>query len=202
MLSPGRTGSARIAGRPIEAVAIGASAGGVEAVAALLEALPRSFAPTLIVVIHLPATHESLLTAVLGQRTALPVVEASDRAPLAAGTVYVAPPAYHLLIEPERTFALSVDEPVNFSRPSIDVLFESAAYAYRDALLGIVLTGANADGAAGLAAIRSLGGLAWVQRPDTAYAPAMPAAAIETAGADRILTLEQMMDHLAALATV
>ena len=116
-----------------------------------------------------------------------------------AGSVYVAPPGYHLLVEPARTLALSVDEPVNFCRPSVDVLFESAAYAYREKLLGIVLTGANGDGARGLKAVREAGGLAWVQDPDTALARAMPQCALQYAGADLILSLADLATELAAL---
>jgi two-component system chemotaxis response regulator CheB len=117
------------------------------------------------------------------------------------GCVYLAPPDYHLLLEKERTLALSRDDPVNFSRPSIDVLFESAAHAYGAALLGIVLTGANADGAEGLHAIRSAGGRAWVQSPSDALAQAMPAAAIERAGADLVLPVHDMAERLVHLRT-
>ena len=119
-----------------DAVVIGASAGGVEAISTLLAALPAKFGLAVLVVIHLPPTSNGLLVSVLTPRCALPVVEAADKAPIERGTVYLAPPGYHLLVEPDRTFALSVDEPVNFSRPSIDVLFESAAFAYRDLKIG------------------------------------------------------------------
>ena len=184
-----------------EAVVIGASAGGVEAVATLLAALPKSFGAAVAVVIHVPPSNENLLVRVLQPRCALPLGEAGDKQPMSAGAVYVAPPGYHLLVEPERTFALSLDEPVHYSRPSIDVLFESAAHAYRDRLLGIVLTGANADGAEGLRILRELGGTAWVQDPRTAYAQAMPSAAIERAGADRISTVDELASQLAILET-
>jgi two-component system chemotaxis response regulator CheB len=184
-----------------DAVVIGASAGGVEAVGALLSALPQSFGAAVAVVIHVPPANDNLLVRVLEPRCALPLREASDKEKVERGTVYLAPPGYHLMIEPERTFALSVDEPVHFSRPSVDVLFESAAHAYRDRLLGIVLTGANADGAEGLRVVRELGGAAWVQQPQSAYASAMPAAAMERAGADRIFTVDEMAGALAALAT-
>ena len=187
--------------REFEAVVIGASAGGVDALATLLSALPASFGAAVIVVLHLPANNESLLPRVLAHHSALPLREASDKESVDSATVHVAPPGYHLLVEPGRTFALSIDEPVHFSRPSLDVLFESAAHTYRDALLGIVLTGANADGAEGLAVIRELGGAAWVQAPETAYASAMPEAAIAVAGADRILPLNEMAAQLAQLTT-
>lgn len=195
----GNSKSPEEADRTIEAIAIGASAGGVEAVGALLTALPVIFKPAILIVIHIPTANESLLVKVLESRCALPIHEGLDKEPIAAGTVYVAPPGYHLLVEPGKSLALSLDAPVNFSRPSIDVLFESAAYAYRHGLLGIVLTGANADGAQGLSVIRAAGGSAWVQQPSTAAASVMPASAIERAGADRILRLEEMAAQLAAL---
>ena len=184
-----------------EAVVIGASAGGVEAVATLLGALPKSFGAAVALVIHVPPANDNLLVRVLEPRCALPLREACDKEPIEPGTVYVAPPGYHLMIEPERTFALSLDEPVHYSRPSLDVLFESAAHAYRERLLGIVLTGANADGAEGLRIVRELGGAGWVQDPSTAYAQAMPAAAIGRAGADFISTVDGLATRLAALPT-
>jgi two-component system chemotaxis response regulator CheB len=182
-----------------DAVVIGASAGGVEAISLLLAALPAQFGLAVLIVIHLPATNDNLLLSVLRPRCALPVVEAADKEPIERGTVYLAPPGYHVLVEPDRTLALSLDAPVNYSRPSIDVLFESAAFAYRDRLIGIVLTGANADGADGLARIRAFGGQAWVQDPQTAAASAMPAAALERAGADRVLSLPDMATALVAV---
>jgi two-component system chemotaxis response regulator CheB len=151
------------------------------------------------VVIHVPAANDNLLVEVLKPRCALPVREAGDKEWISGGAVYVAPPGYHLLVERDRSFALSLDEPVNYSRPSVDVLFESAAYAYRERLLGIVLTGANADGSDGLTRIRAFGGRAWVQDPEGAVASTMPASAIERAGADRILSLSDMGAELAAL---
>ena len=188
--------------KAFDAVVIGASAGGVEALVTLLGALPKSFGPAVAIVIHVPPVNDSLLVRVLEPRCALPLREACDKEPIEPGTVYVAPPGYHLMIEPDRTFALSLDEPVHYSRPSVDVLFESAAHAYRERLLGIVLTGANADGAEGLRVVRELGGAGWVQDPRTAYAQAMPSAAIERAGADRVLTVDGLAAGLAALSTV
>ena len=114
-----------------------------------------------------------------------------------AGTVYFAAPDYHVLIEPGRTFALSRDPAVNFSRPSIDVLFESAAWAYGEAMLGIILTGAASDGAAGLARVRREGGAAWIQDPARAAFGSMPAAALRLAGADRMGSIEQIAAALA-----
>jgi two-component system chemotaxis response regulator CheB len=200
MLTSRSDRSSDVAASGFEAVLIGASAGGVEAVGALLESLPESFGAAVIVVIHMPPGADDLLARVLASRCALPLVEPSDKQPADGGAVYIAPAGYHLLVEPGKTFALSLDEPVNFSRPSIDVLFESAAYAYRERALGIVLTGANADGAEGLRIIRALGGAGWVQDPANASAPAMPTAAIARAGADRIMTLNDMALALPGIA--
>jgi two-component system, chemotaxis family, protein-glutamate methylesterase/glutaminase len=180
-------------------VAIGASAGGIEAIGALLAALPSPYVPALLVVLHVPPHRPSAVPALFAGRCRLPVREALDKETIEPGTVYIAPPDYHMLVEPERLIALSKDAPVDFSRPSIDVMFESAALAYGERLLGIVLTGANADGARGLAAIRREGGRAWVQRPEEALASAMPAAAIEVAGADLVLSVPDMAQRLAHL---
>ena len=183
----------------IEAIVIGASAGGVDAMALLFESLPAAFVPAILAVLHIRADKQSLLAELYRPRCRLPVREALDKERVEGGTVYLAPPDYHLLVEREKTISLSRDAPVVFSRPSIDVLFESAALAYRERLLGIVLSGANSDGAEGLAAIRAAGGRAWVQDPAEAQAKAMPAAAIARAGADLILPVRDMGERLAQL---
>jgi two-component system chemotaxis response regulator CheB len=183
----------------IEAIAVGGSAGAVDALAILLEALPEQFVPALLVVLHIPAGKPSLLAALYQPRCRLPVREALDKERVEKGSVYLAPPGYHLLVEREKTLALSLEEPVGYSRPSIDVLFESAALAYGPRLLGIVLSGANDDGAAGLAAIRAAGGRAWVQQPSDALSDAMPRAAIAAAGADLVLTARDMSERLVQL---
>jgi len=183
----------------IRAIFIGASAGGVEAVGVLLGALPKPFAPAVIVVLHIPPTGPSLLADLFAARCRLPVREALDKELIEGGTVYVAPPGYHLLVERGGTLALSQDAPVAFSRPSIDVLFESAAAAYGPQALAIVLTGGNDDGAEGMAAIRAAGGRAWVQDPGEAVAPAMPQAALDYAGADLVLPLRDMAERLGNL---
>ncbi|MCY0389202.1 chemotaxis protein CheB [Robbsia sp. Bb-Pol-6] len=175
-----------------EAVVIGTSAGGVEALSLLLPRLGRHFAPAIVIVLHLPPDGQSEIARLFAMRCVLPVLEASDREPIRGGTVYFAPPGYHLLVNADRTCALSVDEAVNFSRPSIDVMFESAAWAYGNRLLGILLTGASADGAAGMAAIRKAGGTTWAQAPAEARATAMPLAAIERGVVDAVLTLEEI----------
>jgi two-component system chemotaxis response regulator CheB len=186
-------------GPQIEAIVIGASAGGVEAVGTLLQGLPVPYAPSVIVVIHLPADRPSLLAEIFQARCRLPVREALDKEHVEAGTVYLAPPGYHLLVEADATLALSLDAPVAFSRPSIDVLFESAAAAYGPGALAIVLTGGNDDGAGGVAAIRAAGGRAWVQDPREAVAPAMPQAVLDRAGADLVLPIHDMAERLANL---
>lgn len=185
----------------IEMLAIGASAGGVEAISVLLEALPPDFSAPVAIVLHIPPNRASLLPEVFARHCALPVKEVEDKESMQAGVVYVAAPDYHMLVEPSRRFSLSCDEPINFSRPSIDLMFESAALAYRESLLAIVLTGASADGAAGLKTVRKMGGQAWVQDPGQARANTMPLAALEHSGADCVLSLEQMAGKLAALSS-
>lgn len=183
----------------IEAIVIGASAGGVEAVSSILWTLPAGFAIPVVVVLHVPPDRPSLLAAVFGAHCPIAVHEAHEKEPLRPGTVYVAPPAYHLMIDRTRAFALSIEPPVNFSRPSIDVLFESAAVAYGAALAGVLLTGANDDGARGLARIGGAGGLTVVQDPATASSPTMPAAALRIAPPTYVLPLDRLGAFLAGL---
>ncbi|KAK44451.1 chemotaxis protein CheB [Caballeronia sp. LZ029] len=184
----------------IGAVVIGASAGGVEALNQLLPALPKAFAPPVLVVVHVRQGQPSLLPGLFATRCELTIVEPFDKDEIAPGTVYFAPPGYHMLVEAEGgaapAIALSVDPPVRFSRPSVDVLFESAAHAYGERLLGIVLSGANDDGARGARAIRDAGGACWAQDPATASAPAMPLAAIAQGAANEVLTLDHMAMRL------
>lgn len=187
---------------PVEAVVIGASAGGVDALSVLLEALPVGFRPAVIIVLHLPPDRTSVLPQLFARHCALPVKEAEDKEPVEPGKVYLAPAGYHLLVEPEKRLSLSLDEPRHFSRPSIDVLFESAAYAYHERLLAIVLTGASADGTEGLRTVREFGGLAWVQDPDDASARIMPASAIALAGADLVLPVADIAKRLSGINTV
>jgi len=182
-------------GARIEGIVIGTSAGGVEALSALLPALPARLRAAVFIVIHLPRERPSLLAEIFRSKCALPVREAQDKEPVSAGTVYFAPPDYHLLVDEGPQLALSADEPVHFSRPSIDVLFESAADVYAQRLMGIILTGANEDGAAGLQAICRAGGVTVVQLPGTAQAPFMAESALQRTAADFVLTL----DGIAAL---
>lgn len=180
-------------------VVIGASAGGVEAVGAILAELPSNMDAAVAIVLHMPPSKPSLLAELFSARCARPVKEAEDKEPLKPGTVYIAPPNYHLLIEPDASFALSVEDAVLFSRPSINLLFESAAYVYGGRMLGIILTGASSDGAQGLSHVRDHGGSAWIQDPASAKARAMPAAALATAGADRILELPELAAELSRI---
>jgi two-component system chemotaxis response regulator CheB len=186
-------------GTQIEAIAIGGSAGGFDALTVLLEALPTPFLPAILVVLHIPPDRPSHLVSLFGARCRLPVREALDKEAIEPGTVYVAPPDYHLLVESDGFLALSGDAPVAFSRPSIDVMFESAALAYGERVLGIVLSGANDDGAAGLAAIRAAGGRAWVQDPEEAMASAMPAAAVRRGSPELVLPIRDLAERLAHL---
>lgn len=183
----------------VDAIVIGGSSGALEALAVLLPALPAQARVPVAVVIHLPPTRPSHLPTVLAARTCLPVHEAEDKEPVVPGVVFVAPPNYHLLIERGRTFALSADEALHYSRPAIDVLFESAADAYGPRLCGVLLSGASADGADGLAAVKRAGGLALVQAPDDAVSRTMPEAAIARAHPDRVLRLPELAALLARI---
>ena len=183
---------------PAEAVVIGASAGGVEVLSMLLSALPASCRLSLIIVMHIPRERPSLLPEVFGSRCALPVKEAEDKEPIQPGTVYFAPPDYHLLVDRGPAFALSTDEPVHFSRPSIDVLFDSAADVYGERVIGVILTGANQDGAEGLAAIGHAGGRTVVQDPVSAAVAYLPEAALKQGPVDFVLSLPQLRELFAS----
>jgi len=183
----------------IEAVVIGTSAGGVHALSILLPALAPTATPAVLVVVHLPRDRPSSLPEVFSRKCALRVREAQDKEPIVPGTVYFAPSNYHLLVEQGPELALSVDALVHHSRPSIDVLFESAADVYGRRLLGIILTGANEDGAVGLRAIHDAGGVTVVQSPETAHSPPMALAAIKQAKPDHVLPLDQIAALLRTL---
>jgi two-component system, chemotaxis family, protein-glutamate methylesterase/glutaminase len=159
------------------AVVIGGSAGALDIMRMIVRSLPRSLLTPIVIVIHLPA-HSSGLAELLGNDSEVPVKQAEDKEPISAGTVYIAPPGYHLLIESHGAFALSADAPVHFSRPAIDVLFESARDVYGSRLIGILLSGASDDGATGLHEIHSAGGTTIVQSPFSAESAIMPAAAL------------------------
>jgi two-component system chemotaxis response regulator CheB len=188
--------------RPYELIVVGCSMGGMKAIQTILESLPEDFPLPVVITQHRYKTSNDSLPAFFRRHTKLDVVDADDKQWIHPGTVYLAPADYHLLIERngERgELSLSVDARVEYSRPSIDVLFESAASAYASSLIGVVLTGANADGARGAAAIKRRGGFVVVQDPKTAEAPAMPTAAIAAARVDRILPLERIGPFLVEL---
>ncbi|MGF1715340.1 chemotaxis protein CheB [Photobacterium chitinilyticum] len=178
--------------RQYRAVVIGVSAGGLSALDKILPVLKGSFSLPVLVVQHVSPTSENYLPIHFSHRCLLEVKEAEDKELIEGGVIYFAPPNYHLLVELNRSIALSTEERVNFSRPSIDVLFETAADAYLNELVGVVLTGANSDGAAGMAKIKQFGGLAVVQSPETAEAEAMPRAAIDAVDVDYILPLKEI----------
>jgi two-component system chemotaxis response regulator CheB len=175
--------------KPIDAVVIGTSAGGLQALHVVLRGLAWDLRIPVIIVCHTGSSDMNTFCELLEPSSRLPVLEACERLRPQPGCVYVAPSGYHLLVEVDSQFSLSIDEKVRFSRPSIDVLFESAARCWRSRLAGVVLTGANQDGACGLRLVRELGGIAIVQDPQSAEAPAMPTAALEIAGADYCVAL-------------
>jgi two-component system chemotaxis response regulator CheB len=177
--------------RDFRLIVIGCSLGGMNALVEVIGELPASFPVPIAVVQHRYRTSNEGLPSYFRRHAKLNVVDADDKQWIKAGNVYLAPANYHLLVE-DGEFSLSVDEAVAYSRPSIDVLFESAADAYHDALIAVVLTGANADGARGVDRVKKKGGLVIVQDPETAEAPEMPKAAIASTAVDRILPLDRI----------
>ncbi len=188
-----------MSGEPVEAIVIGASAGAIQALSRLLPALPVDYPIPVLVVVHIPADRSDLLAPLFQAKCRVVVKEAEDKDPIRPGFVYFGPSDYHLLVEADRTVSLSADEPVHYSRPSIDVLFESAADAYGEGLVGVILTGANEDGAAGLRAVAAGGGIALVEDPSTAFAPAMPTAALARCAAAQPMSLDAIAAYLVGL---
>jgi two-component system chemotaxis response regulator CheB len=176
-------------GRRIEAVVIGGSAGGVDALINLLPAIPLGYALPVFCILHLPGDRESRLAELFADRLPVPVREAVDKEGIVPGTVYFAGSSYHLSVEQDRRFSISCEPPVHYARPAIDLLMESAADAYGPALAGILLTGANHDGAAGMAHIRACGGFTVVQEPAEAQVPIMPLEAIRRCDPHLVLPL-------------
>ena len=170
-----------------EAVVIGVSAGGLAILSGILKELPADFPLPLIIIQHRAKNERTLLEEVLQAKCMIRIRQADEKEKITGGVVYFAPSDYHLLIEKDRSFSLSCDEPVNFSRPSIDLLFETAAEVYRNNLVGIILTGNGRDGAAGIRAIRERGGFTIAQDPRNASFPAMPRAAIDTGSVQAVL---------------
>ena len=183
----------------IQGIVIGASAGGVEALSVLLPRLRQGMRAPVFIAMHLPRDRPSLLTEIFGARCVVPVREAEDKEPALPATVYFAPPDYHLLIEDGPRIALSVDDVVHFSRPSIDVLFQSAADVFGESLMGIILSGANEDGARGLKTIHDRGGVTVVQEPSGAYESRMIHAALGLCQPHFVLPLEELASLLSAL---
>lgn len=182
-----------------EAIVMGVSAGGLQAMGQILPKLPSKFKIPSIIVQHISPSSKAYLRTHFSKQCSLPVYEIEDKMKICKRGIYFAPPNYHVLVENKNTLMLSTEEKVNFSRPSIDVLFETASYVYRDKLIGIVLTGANNDGAAGLKTIRDAGGLCIVQDPLTAEVPTMPEKAIQMANPQHILPLDQIAGLLVKL---
>jgi two-component system chemotaxis response regulator CheB len=183
-----------------ELIAIGTSLGGLQALTRLLADLPADLAVPVVIVQHRSASREGRGLARLLQETSrLRVVDADDKMALSPGTVYLAPADYHLMVEQPGALALSTEPPVRSARPSIDVLFQTAAEAYGEELIGVLLTGASADGAEGLATIKSRGGRVIVQDPATAECATMPAAGLAATAVDYVLPLSRIGEHLVSL---
>jgi two-component system chemotaxis response regulator CheB len=182
------------------AVVIGISTGGVEGLKTLLKALPVDFPLPVVIVAHIAPGSGNGLATLLNDLCAIRVKEADELEPLTAATVYLAPPNYHLQMEPGGFLSLSVDAPVNFARPAVDVLFETAAIAFGPDLIGIVMTGAGCDGSMGLKRIQEKGGLTVIQAPADAVAAAMPESAMAAVTADYVVPLKDLAPLLVKLA--
>ena len=186
-------------GRQFAAVVIGASAGGVNALLDILPGLPKAYPYPVVVVLHVMKGRQNQLAEVFQQRLAVRVLEAADKDELRPGTLYFAPAGYHLSVEEGGLLSLSQEEPVHFARPAIDITMQSAADVYGEQLVGILLTGANQDGAAGMAAIGAAGGLTVVQDPAEAQVAVMPNEAIRLRQPDLVLTLQEIRNLLLKL---
>jgi len=179
-----------------EAIVIGVSSGGMNALKFIFSALPASFSIPIIIVQHVSARSDNEWIKLLNDKSNVTIKEADEKEKIETGNVYIAPANYHLMVESDKTFSLTIDEHVNFARPSIDVLFESAAEAYKSKLIGIVLTGSNNDGAKGIKRIKECGGLVIIQDPETAESSTMPASAIAAVQPDYILSLDRILQLL------
>jgi two-component system, chemotaxis family, protein-glutamate methylesterase/glutaminase len=181
---------------PCEVLIFGGSAGSLTVLFALLPSLKPDFPFSIILVLHRKNSVDSSLSELFGVKTPIPVREVEDKDPLLPGIIYIAPADYHLLIEKNHTFSLDYSEKVNFSRPSIDVTFESAAEIYGPRLVAIILSGANEDGSKGLAAVKAAGGVIIAQQPSSAQMPMMPQSAIAYNKIDQILTPEEISTYI------
>ncbi|BDI31554.1 hypothetical protein CCAX7_36050 [Capsulimonas corticalis] len=184
---------------PLQVVAIGASAGGLQAIKNILSALPPDFPAAIIILQHASPNHKSLLAEILNHMTSLFVKEAEDNDQLAGGTVYVAPPGKHILISPYGAVSFSNSPKVHFVRPSLDVLFHSLAISLGDCVIGVVLTGGDGDGAEGIRAIKSRGGTTIAQNEESSEFPSMPRAAARTGDVDYVLPLSLIAPKLASI---
>ena len=180
--------------QPIDLVLIGGSSGSIDVLLHLLPALQPALPFAILIVVHRKNTTDSALAQLLSHRCSLPLVEVDDKEPIRAGTVYLAPADYHVLLEQDGTFSLDDSEKVHYSRPSIDVSFESAADVYGPSVAAILLSGANMDGTNGLAAIKQAGGITVVQQPETAQVAFMPQQAIDNVPIDYVLDVPQLVD--------
>jgi two-component system chemotaxis response regulator CheB len=185
--------------RQFDLIAIGSSAGGIDALKRILPKIRKPFRPSVVVVQHIAPMSHATLADFFRDLCEVPVKEAEDKEPIASGTIYFAPAGYHLLIEKDHSFALNIDRPVQFARPSIDVLMESVAGVYTDMAAGFVLTGSNSDGAEGLRQMQKAGGLVVVQRPETAEFSFMPGAALAATKTVFALTLSEIEDLITGL---
>lgn len=183
----------------VKAIVIGASYGGMEAIKTLLSGLPSDFKIPIGVVLHIGNNNINSYLSMLNNKTSFKVKEAEEKETIKPGMVYFAPPNYHLQMESNFTFSLSTDQKINFSRPSIDVLFETAAWVYKNELLGILLTGSNSDGAEGLKTIKKYGGITIVENPETAFAKTMPGSAIKSENPSFVLDLEEIAGKIIEL---
>ena len=182
-----------------ELVVVAASAGGVQALSKLVSALPVDFRLPIVIVQHVDPRHRSLLVEILGRRAALPVEAADEGTTLVAGTIYIAPPGSHVLVNPDGSLSLSKAELVHFVRPSADLLFESAGASYTDKVIAVVLTGSGEDGASGVRAIKKMGGTVLAQDRETSEFFGMPGAAIATGDVDFVLPLDEIPAALVTL---
>ncbi|OIP29531.1 MAG: hypothetical protein AUK47_27230 [Deltaproteobacteria bacterium CG2_30_63_29] len=192
MPSPPRSGT-------YGAVAIGASAGGLRSLTAILQGLPADFSVPILLAQHLHSTDEGRFADHLSELTSRTVVDAIDKVSIQPRTLYVAPADYHLLVERDGTLALSIDARVNYSRPSIDVLFESAAHVFGPRLIAVILSGASSDGARGMLVVKELGGVGIAEAPKNAEFPLMPQAAIDLAHIEIVLPPDRIAKKLSEL---
>lgn len=183
----------------IRTLVIGTSFGGIEALGQVLPQLPKDLPLAVLVVLHIGNTPNQLFIKHLNITCPMRVKEADDKEPICPGTIYMAPPNYHLMVEPDETISLSVDSKINHCRPAIDVLFETAAWTYRQELMGLIMTGLNEDGAKGLLTIKELGGITLVQKPENAMASFMPASAFNTTQPHYVLPLYKIAETIVGL---